>query len=136
GQFEEALAEKRQAQELDPLSLIISNNVAAHFYFARQYDQAITQAWKVLEMDPNFYVAHCTLGLAYEQKGMYEEAIAEFQQAITASGGDPEIKSLLGHAYALLGHRDAAQQVIDELQELGRQRYVSAYDVATIYTGL
>ena len=135
GRFEEALVEKRQAQELDPLSLLINNSLAMHFYFARQYDQAIAQALKILEMDPNYYAAHCTLGVAYEQKGMYEEAIAEMQQGITyRSVRDPELRAMLGHAYARLGKRGEAQQVLDELLGLAKQGYLC--EIAILYTSL
>src|SRR5687768_5764225 len=68
----EALREIRLAQELDPLSLIINTDVAELLYYARQYDDAIRQAQKTLEMDSSFALAHRVLALAYEQKGMFE----------------------------------------------------------------
>ena len=41
-----------------------------------------------------------------------------------------------GHAYAMSGRRAEAQTVIAELQQTAKRRYVSPYDVATIYAGL
>ncbi len=58
GRFEEAIAEAKQALELDPLSLIINRNLGDAFYHARQYDQAIEQERKTMELDPNFIHAH------------------------------------------------------------------------------
>jgi len=70
GRIEEAFVEEQRALELDPLSPIISWNLGWLFYEARQYDQAIEQQHKVLELDPNFIPAHRFLGLAYLQKSM------------------------------------------------------------------
>jgi tetratricopeptide (TPR) repeat protein len=90
---------------------------------------------KTLEMDPNFAQAHLHLGEAYEQTGMYAEAIAEFQKARQLDHS-PEVSAALGHAFAMSGKRGEAQKVLDELKQLSKQRYVSPYYVALIYTGL
>ena len=129
------MAEIKRAQLLDPLSLIINTDVGRIFYQSRQYDQAIAQYQKTLEMDPNFGVAHFQLGWAYEQKGMYEEAIAEYQKTI-ALGGRPTFVSFIGRAYALSGKRREAQKVLDELKELSKHSYVSPHYFALIYASL
>ena len=90
GRFDEALAEIRHAQELDPLSLSKITGEGEILRYARRYDQAIEQDQKALEMDPNSGFAHWTLGNAYVNKGMYEEAIAEYQKSIPLSGDSPD----------------------------------------------
>ncbi len=72
GRHEEAVAEIKRAQELDPFSLIINAVVGRVFFFARRYDEAIEACYKTLELDPNFFVAHLFLGRAYKEKRMYE----------------------------------------------------------------
>jgi serine/threonine-protein kinase len=136
GRVDEAIAEKKRARELDPLSLIINSSEGWVLYFARRYDQAIEQLQKALEMDPNFAVAHLWLGWAYEQKGMYEEAIREFQKAVTLFKGSTYPIASLGHAYAVSGKRGEALKLLNELKELSKRRYVSAYDLALVYAGL
>ena len=89
GRLDEAIAQQRRAQQMEPLSLIISSGLGRNLFFARRYDQAIEQLRKVLDMEPNFARAHWYLGMAYEQKGMYAEAMAEFQKGISFSGGEP-----------------------------------------------
>jgi tetratricopeptide (TPR) repeat protein len=106
------------------------------FFWAHQYDQAIEELRKPLEMDRNFWVARLFLGRAYEQKRMYPEAIAELQNAREHSKVSSEIISMLGHVYAVSGRRSEAQQVLDELNELSKQRYVQPYHIAMVYTGL
>ena len=86
-------------------------------------------------MDPSFFPAHVTLGLSYEQKGLHEEAIAEFQNALDNSGGDLAMESL-GHAYALAGKRAESLALVKKLIEQSKRRYVSPYCIAIIYLGL
>ncbi|MCI0402312.1 MAG: tetratricopeptide repeat protein, partial [Acidobacteria bacterium] len=73
GRHQEAIAEIKRAQELDPFSLIVNAIGAFVFYFARQYDEAIDEGHRTLELDSNFYPAYIYLFWAYEQKGMHEQ---------------------------------------------------------------
>jgi serine/threonine-protein kinase len=136
GQVDEGIKEIRRAFELDPLSLPISSNIGLLLYLARKYDQAIDQLTRTLELDQDFVYSHWQRALVYEQKGMYEEAIAGFEKAISLSGRGTLPVALLGHAYAISGRRDEALAVIDQLNELSKRRYVPPYRVATIYVGL
>ncbi|MGH9883355.1 MAG: tetratricopeptide repeat protein, partial [Pyrinomonadaceae bacterium] len=90
---------------------------------------------RMLALDPNFFPAHRYLGLAFEQKGMYQKAIAEFQRGVQLSGS-PLMLALLGHAYAASGKTADAQRVLSELRDLESRRYVSPYTVAAIYARL
>jgi tetratricopeptide (TPR) repeat protein len=83
GRAAESLAERREALALDPLSVTINFELALAFYYARDYERAIQQFRKTLELDPNFPLVYAHLPAAYEQKGMYAEAIAGFQKGIT-----------------------------------------------------
>ena len=134
GRFDEAIAEAKRAEELEPLSFISNSHLGWILYLAGRYDEAIAHCKRLLDVDPNFFPARRYLGLAYEQKGMYAEAIDQFQQGVKLSGS-PLMMSLLGHAYAASGKRTEAQRILAELDQQ-KQRYVSPYTVATIYAGL
>jgi serine/threonine protein kinase/Tfp pilus assembly protein PilF len=136
GRFAEGFREMKRAQELEPLSLIINRDVGRHYYFLRQYDRAVAQCRKTLEMEPNFFLAHFYLAPAYEQQGMHEEASRELQQAIMLSGRSAAMIALLGHAYAVAGRRDEALLVLEELDERAQQEYVPAFYPVLIYLGL
>jgi len=133
--FDEAIAEAKRTQELEPLSFIASSHLGWILYLSGQNDRAIEQCTKILDLDPNSFPAMRYRGLAYEQKGMYAEAIADFQKGVKLSGS-PLMLALLGHAYAVSGKKTEAQQVLAELRELQGRRYVSPYTVAAIYAGL
>ena len=138
GRKNEAIAEIKLAQELEPLSLTINFELGMSFYYARDYDKAIEQFQKTLELDQTFPAAHNFLPAAYEQKGMYSEAIAEFKKAIplTAAAESTFSKAGLGHVYALTGKKSEARILLDDLKQLSAQQYVSATSVALIYAGL
>ena len=136
GRSDEAIQEAKRAQELDPVSPDSNATLGFAFLFARQYDQAIEHFGETLEFDPNYLVAHAGLGVAYALKGMHEEAISEFQKARTISGGSTDMTALLGYAYAVAGQRSEAEKILEESNQLSRQRYVSPSHRAIIYTGL
>jgi eukaryotic-like serine/threonine-protein kinase len=135
GRFDEAIAEIRRAQELDPLSLIINADLGTTYIYARRYDKAIEQLRKTIEMDPSFYYARWRLGTAYELKGSFHEAMTEYQNS-RALNDDPTVLALIGRAYAASGKRDEASRTLGQLKEIARQRYVPAYAFALLYAGL
>ena len=135
GRFDDAIAQGKRAVELDPLSLIINADLGTNYNYARRYDEAIAQLHKTLEMDPGFYYARSNLGQALEAKGALDAAIEEYQKARSLND-DPFVLALLGHAYAFSGNKTEALKILDQLKELSKQRYVSAYSFAIVYLGL
>jgi len=138
GRKDEAIAERKLAQELEPLSLIINFELGLAFYYHRDYDQAIEQFQKTLELDQNFPTAHNFLPAVYEQKGMYSEAVAEFKKAIPLTAGSEWslAKAGLGHVYALTGKKNEARMLLNELKQASKQEYVPGTSIASIYAGL
>jgi len=135
-QFQQALAEARCAQALDPVSLPAGANVAVSLYFGRQYDQAIEQSLQVLETDPNFARSYEDLGRAYWEKGMWREAITAFKKAVTCSARGSGYLASLAHAYALAGRHTEALNLLKELIDLARKQYVSPFAFALVYAGM
>jgi tetratricopeptide (TPR) repeat protein len=135
GRPEEAMANYRRALELDPLSPIINAALGQAFYYTRQYDQAIEQLQKTLELDPNLDYARGFLALAYIQKSMNEEAIVEFEKQVVTSHGHVWALADLGYAYATAGRGLEAQRMLDQVNQLSRQKFVPADAMAHIYVG-
>ena len=135
GRMEAAMREIHSAHELDPLSVSISMEVAWNLYMARQYDDAIRQALRTLELEPEFFPAHHILGLAYEQTGRYEEARVAFQRTVFGSR-NPIATSALARLLALMGDKEAAGRMLTELLELGRRSYLLPYLPAVVCAGL
>jgi TolB-like protein/Flp pilus assembly protein TadD len=136
GRPREAREQIRLALELDPMSLVINMEAAWQLYMARDFKGALEQSWRALAMEPKFAPAQQTLGLAYEQMGMFEEAIVELRNARICSGDHPVALASLAHAHALVGERTQAGELLAELQQVSLTRYVSSYWVAVVQTGL
>ena len=135
GRFDEAFEQYKTALQLDPLSLPTSSSLAWALYSARRYDEAIEQCKKTLEMDRNFARTHLYLGESFVQKGLFNEAIAEFHTAERLSG-ELWARVELAHAYAASGRRGEAEKIIDQLRGQSAQSNVSPYQMAIIYAGL
>jgi TolB-like protein/DNA-binding winged helix-turn-helix (wHTH) protein/Flp pilus assembly protein TadD len=135
GRFGEAIAEAKKAQEAEPLSLSMISNTGWISFLARDYDQSIEQCGKAIEMDPSFAPAYIYRAMAYEQKGMFDKAIADLEIARDLKPG-PALFGALGHAYAVSGNRAKAQMMLRDLKELSGKHYFPAYQMALIHIGL
>jgi TolB-like protein/DNA-binding winged helix-turn-helix (wHTH) protein/tetratricopeptide (TPR) repeat protein len=136
GRFDEAIAEMKKAQNLDPLSLIINADLAELLVLGHHYDESIVQSRKTIEMDPNFALAHNQLAQAYLQKHMYEEAVAEFKKAVPLSGNSPTCIANLARAYVASGKRSEAVKLLGDLKRRSSPGYSNASEIAMIYAAL
>ena len=125
----------RRALELDPLDLETNIHLAWHFYFARDYEQALEVTAKTLEIDANFTEAYWFSGWAYEQQGRYAEAIAAYERGGLLQERE-ELWALLGHAHGLSGNQIEARKFLDKIKEGSEGGYVSPYSIAVVYLGL
>jgi TolB-like protein/Tfp pilus assembly protein PilF len=134
--FDEAFAQIKRAEELDPLSRAIKRGKGVLLYWAGEQDRAIAHYQMLLELDRDFPQGHYLLGLAYTVKGRYEDAIAAHLKAIAQSGPGSRTTALLAHAYGKSGKEDEALRIIAELTECAKTEYVPAYDMAIAHMGL
>jgi TolB-like protein/Flp pilus assembly protein TadD len=137
GRHDEGIAEMKRGLELDPLSLLIGEELGWAYYHARRYDEAVQQVQKTMELDLGFLLNYLTLSQIYEQMGRNNEAIAQVQKLMSLPGGDwPESLAELGCAFAASGNTAEAQKIIQQLNERSTREYVNPYIVATIYAAL
>ena len=136
GRIDESLAQVRKAVELDPLSMIILTNAARDLYLAGRYDESIDQYRRSLQVDHDFPIAHKGLAEVYTQKGMHEEALREIERAILLSERSIFILDDLGYVYACAGKLEEARKVLEDLDRLATDQYVSSYGRAVIHAAL
>jgi len=136
GRNSEAISEMKKAKDLDPLSLIISADLAELLLIAHAYDESIQQSRRTIEMDANFALAHNQLAQAYLQKQMFPEAVAELQKAIQLSGRSPTFTANLARAYAAMGKRKEAMDLLDDLKKQASPGYSRAAEIAVVYVAL
>jgi TolB-like protein/DNA-binding winged helix-turn-helix (wHTH) protein/Tfp pilus assembly protein PilF len=136
GHYSEGIAELRKAQSLDPLSLIVSADLADALSIAHLFDEAVQQSRKTLELAPDFAIAHYELGQAFEQKRMHTEAISEFQRAIDLSGHNGTFDSNLAYVYAVTGRKEEATKIAKDLDAQHDENSSTDANVALVYVGL
>jgi TolB-like protein/DNA-binding winged helix-turn-helix (wHTH) protein/Tfp pilus assembly protein PilF len=133
----EAVAEMKKAESLDPLSLIISDDLAEELLIAHRYDEAMQQSRKTIDMDSSFAVGHYELGQIFVQKHAYDQAIAELSRAVELSGSSTTCVSNLAFAYAVSGRTTDALKILDDLKKRStRGGYSNAPEIALVYVGL
>jgi len=134
GRFDEALAQVKHAQAIEPVSLSVSTDVGEIYYWSRQYDRAVEQLRSVLQIEPEFPMARNILGLTYLKTGDLAHAIEELEAARRLSPG-PRTMSTLAFGYGAAGAPAKARKTLDELRELSKERYTSAFALAVAYAG-
>jgi serine/threonine-protein kinase len=135
-QFDLALGEMERAWGLDPLAMNVNTGLALEQYYRRDYDLAITQARKTLELDPNDFEMRTALGLIYLQAGRVGEGVRCLETIRTESGDNPLILGLLGYGYGVAGADQSAHQILERLEALSRERYVAPISRALVHIGL
>ena len=136
GRNDEAIAEMRIAESMDPLSLIIKTESAELHVIARSYDESIRESRKAIEMDPGFALAHNQLGEAYLQKHLHHEAVEELQKAVQLSGGGSTCIANLARAYVASGQKSEAVKLLDDLKNRSTTGDPKASEIAVIYVAL
>jgi TolB-like protein/tetratricopeptide (TPR) repeat protein len=136
GRFPESLAACRRIVELDPLNPLMHAHMAWHHYLARDFAGALTQAERVVRMEPTFHWGHFFAGWALERLGRGTEAITALQEAVRCSSNSPVMLAGLGHALAVSEDRPRALGIADELQRLRADKGLFAYELGVIHAAL
>jgi TolB-like protein/Tfp pilus assembly protein PilF len=136
GRAEESLREGKLAHELDPFSLVISMEIAWNCYMARDYERAAEEALRTLDLEPQFAAAQSTLGLVYEQKGQFEDALLALEKTRAAAGGHPSTLAALSHTLASAGRTEEAKVMLGQLTQFSEQHNVCHFWLAVAHAGI
>ena len=136
GRFEEAIREATEALSREPMSPLLNASLAFVLMHARKYEECIKQALTAREVDPNMTLNYMTLGVAYEQQGMYREAVEAHEQGIALGGATAFSKAFIIHVHARSGEQENAWDKLRELQEMSKTRYVPSVAFVVAYEGL
>jgi tetratricopeptide (TPR) repeat protein len=132
GKLDEALAEMHRAQALDPVSSIISRDIAVLHYFKRDFGAALDQCDRTIEQNPHFSGTYWILGLVQARRGEFDEAIAACERALQLSPDSTAARGELGHMFAQAGRRENARSILGELEEQSRTSYVPPFKLSLI----
>jgi serine/threonine protein kinase len=132
----ESLAAFQRSLQLDPVSCWNSTIAGWVMFDIGQEDAGKKQLQKALELDPGFFYAWSAFAVIHCQEGRYAEAVGEAQEGVRLSAGLPLARAWVGYALGMAGRRAEALSIVDQLEELSRQRYVPAAARAWCYLGL
>ena len=111
GRKTDALQEINTALELDPFSPA-RHYVASFVYLcARQYDTALREARRAVDIDPGFALGHLALSNALRAKGTLDEAFAQWLQYMRLQGATAFTRDLESAAKRKSGPADPFQKV-------------------------
>jgi TolB-like protein/DNA-binding winged helix-turn-helix (wHTH) protein/Flp pilus assembly protein TadD len=116
GRNDEAIAEMKKAEILDPVSPVVNADLAELLLIAHLPDESIQQSKKTIEMNPGFAFAHNQLAQAYIQKKMFAEAISELHEATALAGDNPIFIANLARAYVGLNRKAEAAELLNNLK--------------------
>ncbi len=135
GRADEAIAEIRKAQELDPLSAVIATDLGKELYFVRRYDDALVELRRALELDPNFVSAHNWISDTLLEKRMYSDAIAELEKTKPFREERVYVRQT-AYLYARIGQRAQARAALAKSLQLSKGKQVSSGAIALTYAAL
>jgi TolB-like protein/Flp pilus assembly protein TadD len=133
GNLDDALDEMLLAQALDPISPIIARDVAVVCYYKRDFEGALEQCERTIDLNPQFAHSFRTVGLIQEQMGNLDESVAAFRHAVELSPDSPKMRAGLARSLALRGRKAEAVRTLKDLQEFSKTRYVPAFELASIH---
>jgi len=136
GRYEEGVAEVKRAIRLDPHSVTYLILGTIFFFVSRHYDRAVEQFKRAIESNVSFAQAYSLLGLAYAHMSMQDCAIAAAEKGVELGRGTPFFLGFLGDVCAATGHRDQAQAILTQLQDLAGKQYVTPYAIGALCAGL
>jgi len=136
GRHHEAWLQINEAMRLDPLSLPNNAEVVRTLYYARNYDQAVWQGQKALQLDPNYARTYFWLGRVYSQNGMHREAIAASEKILAAMPDGTMGLTEMAYSLAAAGRQPEARQILERLEERSKSAFVPAYNLAVIHIAL
>ena len=136
GRYDECATMIKRAQDLDPLSGVISVNVSRLYQIQNNHAASIENSLKIIELDPNFAPAHEYLALSYLKQGRSAEAITESQKAVELTNRSAIALGDLGFVYAVTGKRTEATAVIKELEDKYTRKEANGQYLAVVYAGL
>ena len=136
GRHEEAITEAQLGMQLDPLSASLISKLGQELCYGCDYDRAMEQLQKALELEPNFVWAHIFLAQVYAWKGRYEESLAACEKVASLFGGNAYSRALRSLILAIAGGTDEAKTILNDLKKHPKLDSMTFMSLADTYSVL
>lgn len=132
----EAATEAKLGHQFDPLSPVINGIAALVHYHAREYDKAIDQSERVLEMDPMNFIGLFAISVSCASDGRHAQAIKYAEDGARLSPESLFLQALRGVVLAMAGKGEEARAMLAELKGRSSSEYVSPVFFSWIHAHL
>jgi serine/threonine protein kinase/Flp pilus assembly protein TadD len=136
GKLDEAIGEMRHALVVDPLSAHFSRWLGRFHLYARDFDAAIAQSRKTMEMAPEYFLSYLDMGTAQLATGHPEDALRSFQHGQSLKSAVRSYDALIVRALAAMEQREEADAIMQRLEEESKHQYVRQEVMAMGYAAL
>ena len=124
-------------QQTDPRRMVgVHTTRAIGYYWGRDYERAVQESKRAMELDPEYFMPHFILGRAYARLGKGAEAIGELKHKTTSAEESPLMAAALGLAYGTSGQTKHTQKIAQAFAAYAKRRYIPATYFAMLYAGL
>ena len=135
--FADARSAFERARRLDPASLPIRTDLAFHLHYSGRNEEARHELRNILEVDPNFPLAHFWMGRVLSSESNCSGALSELETASSSSLRDWQpVIAAHGHIAGVCGQPSRAREDLRRFDGIARNRFVTSYGYALIYAGL
>lgn len=135
GNFEQATNLEHKAIELEPLSRRYNEQLLRIFYYADEFEKAITQAEEILTFDDQSITAKIFIALSYAKQGLFELALDYIDETIEFT----KLKSIYSFKVQILCLANSfqpAKKILQNLKSFYADKEINQYDFAVIYSSL
>ena len=136
GRLTEAMPELRRAEQMEPMSVMASMNLAYALHLAKDSAAAMEMAKRSAELNPELPLADLLLANIDRVQSNNDEAESMLDHALTLSTGNAHALSILACTYARLGRKEESESLLQQLEGMATQQYVSPFDLGNIALSL
>jgi type IV pilus biogenesis/stability protein PilW len=135
GRFDEAIAEFKEALEMDIVSAAAHRGLAEAYQKKGMPGKAEETYKTAIDLRPGSWAGHNDLGRFYYQQGRYEDAAEQFRRVVEVTPDNMWGYSSLGAMYLLLDRRDEAEKMFRRSLEIDPHNYPAVSNLAYLYYG-
>ena len=117
------------------MSALVHVDGAWVHFLSRQYDEAIAENLKAIDIEPASGWAYAQLAATYAAEGRRAEALAAADKGPQVNQS-PLVLAMSGGVYAQVGEKEKARRVLATLADITKRRYVCPYEVGDVHIGI
>jgi serine/threonine-protein kinase len=136
GKFDDALAQRDLACQLDPSAMATRGNTTWLLHLMRRRDEAIAEGRSLRELEPSSAYAAFSHGLACSQGADTGETIAAFRDAVRLSDSASLYVVMLAYGLALGGEHAEAHSLLADVAHRAETEFIWPMGLAMAYCQL